>query len=110
MKLWYRTLLTAVSDGDYTEHQVIKEEFCCKEMEDAWGEYVRFDDGYRGTLQVSITHYAYEDYNCRPIKFCPWCKEPVEAIESVRIRKVPKKVKREIVDTEYDLVEIPKGV
>lgn len=106
MKVWYKTILSESSwqPGDYFDHREVRTEFCCKQMEEAWGEFVGFDDS---GPKISLKTYRWESEDYLAIAFCPWCKAPVEAIESLRVRQIPRKVKREIEDTEYDYVELP---
>jgi len=109
MKVWYKTTVSESSllEGDRFDCSVMQTQFCCKEMEEAWRDFVCFDDGWSGTARISIRNHRYDDYDHLPISFCPWCKEPCEAIESARVRQIPKKVKREVETTVYDYVELP---
>jgi hypothetical protein len=87
--------LCPVRKGDIRQVKSLEETFCCKEMQEAWGEYLQFGDSdfLNKNANVNLIKAA-----CYPsgtvvdymaIQFCPFCgrKIEIENVETIEATK-----------------------
>ena len=113
MKVHYKTV-DRQSDMYPFEYKELDVEFCCEDMESAYGEAIDFgefdSDGINTDKNINIAKvHLFPECSCfdvYPIKYCPFCGANIDVSETKKTRLVPRKVTKTIKQTIYDEVEI----
>jgi len=124
MKVYGDVAISASSSrktpDDVYHIKLLGNNFCCGKMDEAWDEAIAFgEDREGGTLNEEdtvniyyVTIYPGTDliFHSYPIKFCPFCAEPVEYEEAPpvtmvkRVKEIPARQ-----EVKYDEVLVEEG-
>lgn len=82
--------------------------FCCEDMKDRWDEVIKFRE-YGPSVCLTWLESSWDEYldETAPIRFCPFCGEPVEVQETGRVLRTQKQVEKTVTRTEWIEVDTP---